>query len=177
MYWSQGFAYAPPPTDPFVPVSGSKLAVFVTNSSANVHPENTTHIPGPGDDVDGEFGAGPNFADSAFWFNAYSAYVGCANAGPLDCMMTINGYGYDPVFKDVTLVARQTAYQSPCIDLINCSLMPVTFSNDFRNLTAFQIIASVGSSPLLYTWYMDNFAMGWSDNSCAAGHLRATSEP
>ncbi|MCJ1475061.1 hypothetical protein MMC13_003721 [Lambiella insularis] len=175
MYWSQGFAYTPPPTDPFAPISGSKLAVFVTNSSANVHPENTTKTPGPGDDVDGEFGAGPNFANEIFWFNAYSAYIGCADAGPLECMMTINGYGYDPAFKDVTLVARQTAYQAPCLGLDNCSLMLVTFGEDFRNLTGLQIIATVGSSPLLYTWYMDSLEIGWADASCQAGQIRAAS--
>ncbi|MCJ1398743.1 hypothetical protein MMC11_001944 [Xylographa trunciseda] len=173
LVWSQGFAYAPPPSDPFPPISPPQLAVFVTNQSANVHPVNLTSPPGPGDDVDGEFGAGPNFGNSAFWINAYSAYLGCANAGPEDCEMTINGYALDAAFANNVLVARQTVYQPPCVGLVNCALMKVTFTQDFQNLTGLQVIASVGTNPLMYTWYMDNLEVGWADNSCEAGTIRA----
>ena len=171
--WSQGFSYAPPPSDPYPPISPPQLGVFVTNYSANVHPANVTSEPGPADDVDGEFGAGPNFFNSAFWINAYSAYLGCANAGPEDCELTINGFGYEPAFDNTVLVARQTAYQPACLGLINCELMQVTFSQDFRNLTGLQIIATVGDNPLKYTWYMDNLEVGWSDDSCEARQIRA----
>ncbi|MCJ1391934.1 hypothetical protein MMC18_004801 [Xylographa bjoerkii] len=173
LVWSLGFAYAPPPSDPYPPISPPQLGVFVTNQSVNVHPVNLTSPPGPGDDVDGELGAGPNFGNSAFWINAYSAYLGCANAGPEDCELTINGYGLDAAFANNVLVARQTAYQPPCVGLTNCALMKVTFTQDFQNLTGFQIIASVGTNPLMYTWYMDNLEVGWSDNSCEAGQIRA----
>ncbi|MCJ1382120.1 hypothetical protein MMC17_005232 [Xylographa soralifera] len=172
LVWSLGFAYAPPPSDPYPPISPPQLGVFVTNQSANVHPVNLTSPPGPGDDVDGMFGAGPNFGNSAFWINAYSAYLGCANAGPDDCEITINGYGFDPVFANTVLVARQTAYQPPCVGLTDCTLIKVTFTQDFQNLTGLQIIASVGTNPLMYTWYVDNLEIGWTVNNCEAATNR-----
>ncbi|MCJ1416726.1 hypothetical protein MMC32_003064 [Xylographa parallela] len=172
LVWSVGFAYAPPPSDPYPPISPPQLGVFVNNQSANVHPVNLTSPPGPGDDVDGEFGAGPNFGNPAFWINAYSAYIGCANAGPEDCELTINGYGFDAVFANTVLVARQTTYQPPCVGLTNCALMKVNFNQDFRNLTGFQIIASVGTNPLMYTWYMDNLEVGWALNDCESATIR-----
>ncbi|MCJ1438142.1 hypothetical protein MMC27_007529 [Xylographa pallens] len=172
LIWSTGFAYAPPPSDPYPPISPPQLGVFVTNQSANVHPVNLTSPPGPGDDVDGEFGAGPNFGNPAFWINVYSAYIGCANAGPEDCELTINGYGFDAAFANTVLVARQTAYQPPCVGLTNCALMKVNFSQDFQNLTGFQIIASVGTNPLMYTWYIDNLEVGWALNDCESATIR-----
>ncbi|MCJ1287083.1 hypothetical protein MMC26_006431 [Xylographa opegraphella] len=172
LVWALGFAYAPPPSDPYPPISPPQLGVFVTNMSANVHPVSLTSPPGPGDDVDGEFGAGPNFFNSAFWINAYSAYIGCENAGPEDCEITINGYGFDEAFANTVLVARQTAYQPPCVGLTNCTLMKVTFTEDFRNLTGFQIIASVGTNPMMYTWYMDNLEIGWALNDCESATIR-----
>jgi hypothetical protein len=173
LYWSQGFAYAPPPSDPYAPISPPKLAVFVTDQSANVHPVNTTSPPGPGDDVDGQFGAGPNFANNAFWINAYSAYVGCANAGPAQCELTINGYGYEPNFGNTVLVARQTAYQPPCPGLVNCELLYIEFGPEFNALTSLQVVATLPGNATLVTWYMDNLAIGWTNTTCAAASERS----
>ena len=172
LFWAQGFAYAPPPEDPYTPISPPQLAVFVTDQSANVHPANITGPPGPGDDIDGQFGAGPRFANPVFWIDAFSAFVGCTNAGPEDCELTVNGFVYEKTFKNTVLYARQTFYQPPCPTLKNCELMHIEFGPDFRNLTSLQVIATVGKQTLLNTWYMDDLEVAWSDTSCAAAEQR-----
>ena len=99
--------------------------------------------------------------------------MGCSNEGPENCEITINGYGYEPEFDNTVLIARTTTYQLPCVGLVNCTLVQVEFGEEFRNLTALGIIASIGNSPLMQTWYMDNLMIGWSNNTCDAAEVRA----
>lgn len=171
LFWANGFAYVPPPKDPYLPISPPQLAVFITDPTANVHADNSTV--GLGEEGYGEFGAGPRYAESAYWINAYSAYVGCNNTGPADCMITINGYTYEPHFKNVVLNALQVMYQPPCPTLTNCDFLSVTLNNDFRNLVGLQIVATVGEERV--AWFMDDLEVGWSNNTCAAGKQRDSS--
>ncbi|MCJ1312133.1 hypothetical protein MMC25_005807 [Agyrium rufum] len=165
--WAQGYAYAPPPKDPYQPISPPRLAVFVTDQNANVHSSNTTDGDG---EANGAFGVGLALDNDALYFNVYSTNIGCQNAGPSQCQIRILGYIYEPYFQNQAVDAEQVFYQDPCPSLMNCALLPVTLNDEFLNLTTLQIIATVDDQPV--TWYMDNLQVGWSNNSCEAVEIR-----
>ena len=163
LYFQKYFGYVPPPTDPFPPISGRQLAVYR---------ESGLNIAGPADadfELTGEIGAGPRASNNAYWIDAYSAYLGCTNPGPESCTITINGYVDGATVSHMT----QTVNQPPCPGLKNCSLALVAFEDGFRGLTGFQIIATVASKPV--DWYMDDFSLGWSNNTCTAQLERSSS--
>ena len=168
MYFSNGYVYAPPPRDPFPPISGSRLVMFLTNETG---PSNN---PNAGGQRPGEIGAGDRASESAFWFNVYSAYLGCDNAGPHDCNMLITGYVWQADTQDEVLVFQQAVSLPPCPGFQNCKLQPITFAKSMVNLSGIQIQASVDGEERM--WYMDDLAMGWSNNTCAAGLLRLRSQ-
>ena len=147
----------PPPTDPFPPISGEQLAVYRVDDSTDVD-----ESPDAGLELIGEFGSGPRASESAYWIDAYSVYLGCSNAGPSECVISINGYDT----ASSTRVASQTVSQPPCPGLTNCKLALVSFNEEFRNLSGIQIIAAVDRRPV--TWYMDELELGWSNNTCEA---------
>ena len=118
--------------------------------------------PDSGLELIGEFGAGPRAHDSAYWIDAFSVYLGCNNAGPSECVISINGYDA----ARSTRVASQTVNQPACPGLTNCKLAKVSLNEEFRNLTGIQIIAAVDRRPV--TWYMDELELGWSNNTCEA---------
>ncbi|KAA6414004.1 MAG: hypothetical protein FRX48_02366 [Lasallia pustulata] len=164
LFWSQGFAYAPPPSDPFLPISSPQLAIFIVNASANVHSIDSSG--------GGGFSAGLNIAESAFWVDAYGAYLGCNDGGPVECIVNILGYVYSSATDNPDPSFRQTVTLPPCPGLVNCTLTPVTFTDDFRSLTGLEFIATIGGTPV--TWFMDDLQLGWSNNTCAAGLRRDT---
>jgi len=164
LYWEGHFGYVPPPTDPFPPHSPPQLAVYRAN---NVDVDGSSDA---GLELTGEVGAGPRADNNAYWIDAYSAWLGCANSGPDDCNITINGYANAGSVAAVT----QTITQPPCLGLKDCSLALVAFNAGFRGLDGLQIVASVDSKAVDY--YMDDLQLGWSNNSCAAQQLRSSSE-
>ncbi|KAI4132444.1 MAG: hypothetical protein LQ347_002574 [Umbilicaria vellea] len=164
LFWSQGFAYAPPPSDPFLPISSPQLAVFIVNASANVHSVDSSG--------GGGFSAGLNVAESAFWVDAYGAYMGCNDGGPVECVVKILGYTYSSATDNPDPSFIQTVTLPPCPGLVNCTLTPVTFAADFRSLTGLEIIATIGGTPV--TWFLDDLRLRWSNNTCAAGLRRVT---
>ena len=122
-------------------------------------------------ELTGEIGSGPRASsDSAYWIDAYSAYLGCTNPGPNDCSITVKGYQNSSAFSYIT----QGFTQPPCLEMKNCSLALVELADGFRNLTGLQIIATVGGTPV--DWYMDNLSLGWSNNTCAAQLKRSSQE-
>lgn len=169
LYFSNGYVYIPPPTDPFPPISEPRLVMFLTNET------------GASDNVDagdlrpGEISAGKYASESAFWFNAYSAYLGCDNAGPGDCTMLISGYAYyDASPSDQVLVHQFNATLPPCPGMKNCTLSKVDFPAEFEGLSGIQVEAFKGNETKM--WFMDNLSMGWYNNTCAAGLLRQRSQ-
>ena len=152
------------PTDPFPPHSPSQLAVYRENGL------NAEGSQDAGLEMAGGIGAGPRAGLNAYWIDAYSAWLGCANGGPGHCTIEVNGYTNGEDAANVT----QTIDQPPCRGLANCSLALVDFNSGFRGLTTLQITARVGSTPVDY--YMDDLILGWSNNSCAAQTVRSSSE-
>ena len=121
-------------------------------------------------ELSGEIGAGPRAESNAYWIDAYSAWLRCANGGPDDCTITLNGYTQAGSSPTVT----EHVTQPPCPGLKNCSLALVLFNGRFRGLTGLQIEATVGAEVVDY--YLDDLQLGWSNNTCAAQLLRSSSE-
>lgn len=166
--FSNGFVYIPPPTDPFPPVSAPPLIMFLTNETG---PSNN---PDAGLVRPGEISAGVYSSNSAFWFNAYSAYLACDNSGPDDCTMSISGYTYlTGTDNDETLAYQHNVTILPCPGYKDCHLQKVDFPPMFKGLSGLQIQAYVGGEQKM--WFMDDLSMGWSNNTCAAGLLRQRS--
>ncbi|KAL8932609.1 MAG: hypothetical protein Q9211_006222 [Gyalolechia sp. 1 TL-2023] len=164
LFFNGGYGYAPPPEDPYAPISPPQLAVY------NYHNDSvSTQSIDAGLELHGEIGAGPRFNESAYWIDAYSTWIGCANAGPGECR--INFIGYD---RFNTQIATQTLLQRPCPGLVECKLARVTFTNQFRDLAGLQILAFVNKTPV--TFYMDDLSLGWSNNTCAAQLERSSGE-
>ena len=165
LFFDGSFGYVPPPTDPFPPHSPPQLAIHRVDAGTSV-----AGSPESGLERDGEIGAGPRASDSAYLIDAYSVWFGCSNSGPSNCTITVNGYTNETAVPSVT----QTVTQSPCPGLKNCSLALVEFHEDFQSLTGLQILAAVAGKPV--TYYMDDLALAWSNNTCAAHSERASAE-
>ncbi|KAL9608720.1 MAG: hypothetical protein Q9167_006468 [Letrouitia subvulpina] len=163
LYFSGGYGYVPPPSDPYPPVSPPQLAVF--NFYGNV----SSNSPDAGLELDGEIGAGPRASESAYWIDAYSAWLGCANAGPFECQIDILGYD---AFN--TRITSQSVRQPPCLGLKKCTLTQVYFTDQFRELAGIQFEAFINEKPV--SFYMDDLNLGWSNNSCAAQAERSSAQ-
>lgn len=164
LFFNGGYGYVPPPEDPYAPVSPPQLAVY------NYHNDSVSQTAiDAGLELHGEIGAGPRVKESAYWIDAYSTWIGCANGGPSECRIDFIGYDqFD------TEIATQTLLQPPCPGLVNCKLAQVAFTNQFRDLAGLQILAYVNKTPV--TFYMDDLSLGWSNNTCAAQFERAAGE-
>lgn len=167
MYFSNGYVYLPPPREPFSPISEPRLIMFLTNETG---PSNN---PNAGGQRPGEIGAGDRASESAYWFNAYSAYLGCDNEGPDDCTMQISGYVWQSGTQDDVLAFRQNISLPACPDYQNCKLQQVEFNKNMVGLSGIQIQAFVKDEQRM--WFMDDLAMGWYNNTCEAGLLRMMS--
>ncbi|KAL8680431.1 MAG: hypothetical protein Q9186_003391 [Xanthomendoza sp. 1 TL-2023] len=164
LFFNGGFGYVPPPDDPFAPISPPQLAVY------NYHNDSSTSQSiDAGLELHGELGAGPRVHESAYWIDAYSVWIGCANGGPTDCQIDLIGYD---AFN--AAIASMTVSQPPCPGLVNCKLAQITFPGDFRDLAGLQVLAYVNKTPV--TFYMDDLSLGWSNNTCAAQFERSSAQ-
>lgn len=168
MHFSDGFVYAPPPSLPFLPVSPPHLVMFVANETG----DNNNH--NDGGRLAGEIGAGIRRSSSAFWFNAYHAYLGCDNHSAHPCKLQITGLVYQEQTKSEVAAFHQTVSILPCLLPDNCELKQIHFDSSMKALSSLRIQASANDEPV--SWFMDNLALGWSNNTCAAGLLRERSQ-
>lgn len=119
----------------------------------------------------GEIGDGPApDDDSAFWFDAFTTYLGCDNAGPDDCTMEVTGLHWDSVAKDETPAFSQNYTLPPCPGYRNCRLTPVTLPSTARSLSGLEIRAIRNGEPRMF--FMDDMRMAWSNKTCEAGMRR-----
>jgi hypothetical protein len=168
MYFSDGFVYAPPPSVPFAAISSPRLVMFLANGTG----DDDNHS--DGGELSGEIGAGTRRSSNAFWFNAYSAYLGCDNNGPEDCTLQVTGLVYQDSTKSEVAAFQQNVTQPPCLYADKCQLTQVHFAQSMKGLSGIRIQAFVGSERR--SWFMDNLALGWFNNTCEAGLLRGRSE-
>lgn len=170
LIWSEGWSYVPPPSDQFLPQSGNQLGIFIVNGSANVHSQNYTGPIPSNADVNGMFGAGPNYAQSAFWFDIQSLYVGCSVAADHSCLLEARGWQYDATTdQSVTGVEQLFMLHQPANDAY---LTEIILEGQFSGLTAFQIVATDAETGTPVDYYVDSIALAWTNNTCAAMALR-----
>lgn len=162
--FNEGYVYAPDPKVPFEPVSEPHLAVFFTNGTGMRASQSDHAI------EDGEFADGPYESSSAFWFDAFSAWMGCDHNGADPCTLVMSAYTYSAKDKDEVLAFTQNATIPGCPGFKDCKLQKVEFPSTFRGLSGLQIQAFAGGEEK--TFFMDDVAMRWTDNSCAAGLTR-----
>ena len=118
-------------------------------------------------------GASLRGSSSVFWFNAYSAYLGCDNAGPDVCTMQVTGYVWQASSRGEVPAFHQNVTLPACPGYKDCKLQKVEFARSMVGLSGIQIQAFVRGEQRM--WYMDDLAMGWYNNTCAAGLLRLQS--
>ena len=164
LFFQDHFGYYFPLHGPFPPQSPPNVAIYREAGLTS------TGSPDAGLLLLGEIGSGLRASDSAYWIDAHSVWFGCANSGPDDCTININGYTIGSTTPTVT----QIVTQPPCPGLKNCSLALIEFSNELRHLTGLQIIARVGSD--IVDYYMDDLELAWSNNTCSAQEERGSSE-
>lgn len=142
--------------------------MFLTNETG---PSNNPHA---GGQRAGEIGAGNRASNSAFWFNAYGAYLGCDNEGPDECVMQISGYTWQKDGEEELLAYQQNVTLPPCPDYKDCKLTPITFAGSMKGLSGIRFQAFVNGDQRM--WYIDDLALGWYNNTCSAGLLRVRSD-
>lgn len=166
-WFSLGFVYGPPPALPYTPISAPHLAVFLPNETGPSNDGNAVSLRA------GELGDGIRASESAFWFNAYSAYLGCDDGGPEGCTMEISGYTYNTFVQAEVLTFQHNVSIPPCPGFVDCQLELVEFP-DYTGLSGLQMNALVDGAERI--WFMDNLSLGWYNNTCAAGLQRQSSE-
>lgn len=122
----------------------------------------------------GEIGDGPRESMSAFWFDAYSAWFGCDNRGPEVCTIVFSAYTWGLATKTESLTFQHNETVPPCQRSKDCQLQKVDFPTSFRGLTGLQMQAFVGQEQRMFS--MDDLALRWANNTCAAGLQRQSSQ-
>jgi hypothetical protein len=141
---------------------------FITNPSADTN--NTQAGPDALNiGTTGEIGNGPFMDMQYLSFNASGANMGCDSTGP-DCDFIFAGLRYDATIKGSRIVTSIAITVPACPSLKDCQLVPVTLDNSFENLNAIRINVTVAGEPKI--WWLDDLALGWYNNTCAAGLQR-----
>lgn len=84
--------------------------------------------------------------------------------------MGIYGYRYDEATGNQTQVVSQFVELPPC-NGTGCELWLTSFGPNFTNITGIRFEAyNKDLEPL--KWFMDDFSLGWSNNTCAAAQQR-----
>ncbi|GAM85571.1 hypothetical protein ANO11243_035780 [Dothideomycetidae sp. 11243] len=106
-------------------------------------------------------------------FNAYGAYLGCDTKSHSGCVYEISGYVYDSTSDSEALAYQGNVTLLGCPELRNCALQYIKFDHGLRGVTGLQIRAFDATGQRI--WFLDDLQLGWSDDSCAAGRVRAAS--
>jgi hypothetical protein len=73
LFYANGFTYVPDKWEPYPAISQPNIALFLPLSGRLL-----PNTPFAGTLLPGELGAGPRASVTAYWFNAFSGYFGCA---------------------------------------------------------------------------------------------------
>jgi hypothetical protein len=167
LFYANGYTDVPDKWEPYPAISQPNIAMFLPLTGRLL-----MNQPFAGTLLPGEIGAGPRASVSAYWFNAYSGYFGCALNGLTPCTLRISGYRFDAVLKEEVLVAEQIATIPACWGYINCRLTQVFFNEQFRALSGIQFNAYSAALGIPQVHMMDDLEMEWYNNTCSAGILR-----
>lgn len=178
-YWSSGYGYGPPPSTPYMPHDGSRLAMYDPMDAVEAPTEKTE-----GRYLPGSFGAGPRAANDIFWFDARSAFIGCNNTvSSTPCQITATGYHWVPnasfngsvteAGREVLSYAQDYTVPAVCAEQ-PCPLIEITFDpTKFSGLSTLNLKAKLDDTEIGF--YLDGFEAVWTNSSCAAGLTRASS--
>ncbi|KAF3490955.1 uncharacterized protein GIQ15_00472 [Arthroderma uncinatum] len=162
-FFSSGWSYGPPPTEPFAPVSNPHIGIYVPTEKkgAEARPK-------------GEFGAGPRAANELFWFDAFTTHAGCDNGNSTkSCELTVKGLKYSTE-SDTEIPSGTSKFViPPCVGLNRCNLTQIIFGDGFSGLSGMEIEARVAGKAVM--WYIDDVKLRWHDDTCAAGIKRQRS--
>jgi hypothetical protein len=167
LFYANGYTNIDDSWEPYPSISQPNVAMFLPLIGRLLPSQ-----PFTGTLLPGEIGAGPRASVTAYWFNAYSGYFGCALNGLTPCTLRISGFRYDATMKEEVLVAEQNVTIPACYLYINCRLMQVFFNADFQALSGIQVNAYTAGLGIPQAHMMDDLQLGWYNNSCAAGILR-----
>ncbi|KIW89012.1 uncharacterized protein Z519_10497 [Cladophialophora bantiana CBS 173.52] len=170
-FWGDGWAYVPPPTEPFPPQSGNRLAQFVPSLDNTVSGSTSAGAIPPS-----SFGAGPRNYDNNYWFSASSAYVGCDNGSrnlSKICDFVATAYQWDNVTETEVVVATQHFRIPPCPDFNKCQLTQIDFNYLFYKMSTLSFYANVQGQ--VSQFWIDSIDMNWYNNTCTAGLARIQS--
>jgi hypothetical protein len=167
LFYANGYTYVPDKWEPYPAVSQPNIAMFLPLTGRLL-----PNQPFTGSLLPGELGAGPRASVSAYWFNAYSGYFGCALSGVSWCVLRISGYRYDAALEAEVLVAEQNATLPACWAYRNCRLTQVVFDEQFQALSGIQFNAYTSGLGIPQVHMMDDLHMAWYNDSCSAGIQR-----
>jgi hypothetical protein len=167
LFYSNGYTYVPDMWEPYPAISQPNIAMFLPLTGRLL-----PNTPFAGTMLPGELGAGPRASVDAYWFNAYSAYFGCALNGLTPCTLRMSGWRWDAVLEEEVLVAEQNATIPACWGYINCRLTQIFFNDEFRALSGIQFNAYTYNLGIPQVHMVDDLQMEWYNNTCSAGILR-----
>ncbi|OJD15629.1 hypothetical protein AJ78_04121 [Emergomyces pasteurianus Ep9510] len=169
LFFSDGWSYGPPPTEPYPPASNPHIGIYVPDKN-----KDNRGSPYAGLLSGGEFGAGPRSSLNTFWFDAYSAYFGCDNGSAnTTCAVTVSAVRYSTKTNAEEAAETRKFTLPPCPGYKNCTLSPLDFGDSFRGISGLQFSASVQDKPVIL--FVDDIKMNWYNNTCAAGLERLRS--
>lgn len=150
----------------FSPSSGGQLLEFT--------PLSVSQSSSGGSADTAEFGVGPHFASSCFKFDLYGLSLGCAAEGNEQwCEFEFSAYAFDESSGGAQSTSWSETKRIPaCPDYPTggCTLTPVELFG-YTNITSVLITLRVGLD--VRVWWGDDLRVGWTDNSCEAGHCRS----
>ncbi|PGH02916.1 hypothetical protein GX51_04372 [Blastomyces parvus] len=163
LFFSDGWSYGPPPTEPYPPTSNPHVGIYIPAKS-----EENDGSPYAGLLAPGEFGAGPRKSLDFFWFDVYSANFGCDNGSAnTSCAVTVSAVRYSTQTKTEEAAGSRRFTIPPCPGYRNCRLFPLDFGDNFRGISGLKFSASVQDKPAIF--FVDDIKMNWYNNTCAAG--------
>ncbi|OAT03818.1 hypothetical protein BDBG_00496 [Blastomyces gilchristii SLH14081] len=169
LFFSDGWSYGPPPTEPYPPTSNPHIGIYIPEKS-----EDNRGSPYAGLLHGGEFGAGPRSSLDTFWFDAYSANFGCDNGSAnTTCAVTVSAVRYSAQTKIEESAGTRRFAIPPCPGYRNCRLSSLDFGDSFLGISGLKFSASVQDKPAIF--FVDDIKMNWYNNTCAAGLERLRS--
>lgn len=167
LYFSNGWSYGSIPDGLYTPTSGKYIGVLDPQEYRE-----PTKSPYSDLEAGGDFGCGRRASMDAFWFDAFSANLGCDNYSKDEpCNVVISPAIYS-IEIGGEVAAGKYSFEIPlCRERRPCTLLPIELGEMFRGLTGLKFSATVAGQPVRL--FVDNIKLGWSNSTCAAGWERA----